>query len=180
MTPICRVFSGVVGRGCLFMTSAFSWQGSVSLYPASFCTPRPNLPVTPGISWLPTFAFHSLESKGLYLNHLNHQMSPMMKRTSSFGVLLEGLLGHHRTEELKPKNLCLQIVILEKTLESPLDCQVKPVNPIVNHPWIFNGRTESKAPILLPDAKRPTLWEIPWFWERIKLKGEEGSRGWDG
>ena len=41
------------------MTSAFSWQNSVSLCPASFCTPRPNLPVTPGISWLPTFAFQS-------------------------------------------------------------------------------------------------------------------------
>ena len=39
------------------MTSAFSWQNSVRLCPASFCTPRPNLPVTPGISWLPTFAF---------------------------------------------------------------------------------------------------------------------------
>ena len=39
---------------------------SVSLYPASFCTPRPNLPVTSGISQLPTFAFQS----------------PIMKRTS--------------------------------------------------------------------------------------------------
>ena len=35
------------------MTSAFSWQNSISLCPASFRTPRPNLPVTPGISWLP-------------------------------------------------------------------------------------------------------------------------------
>jgi len=48
----------------------FSWQNSVSLCPASFCTPKPNLPVTPGISWLPTFAFQSL----------------MMKRTPFFGV----------------------------------------------------------------------------------------------
>ena len=32
------------------MTSAFSWQNSASFCPASFCTPRPNLPVTPGIS----------------------------------------------------------------------------------------------------------------------------------
>ena len=37
--------------------SAFSWQNSVNFCPASFCTSRPNLPVTPGISWLPTFAF---------------------------------------------------------------------------------------------------------------------------
>ena len=62
------------------MTSAFSWQNSVSLCPASFCTPTPNLPVTPGSSWLPTFAFQS----------------PMMKR-HLFGVLvLESLVGLHR------------------------------------------------------------------------------------
>ena len=41
------------------MTSAFSWQNSISLCPASFCSPRPNLPVTPGVSWLHTFAFQS-------------------------------------------------------------------------------------------------------------------------
>jgi len=45
------------------MTSVFSWQNSISLCPASFCTPRPNLPVTPGVSWLPTFAFQSLIMK---------------------------------------------------------------------------------------------------------------------
>ena len=38
------------------MTSTFSWQNSVSLCPASFCTPRPDLPVTPGISCLSIFA----------------------------------------------------------------------------------------------------------------------------
>ena len=40
-------------------TSAFSWQNSISLCPASFCTPRPNLPVTPGVSWFPPFVFQS-------------------------------------------------------------------------------------------------------------------------
>ena len=68
---MCRVFSCVFGRGCLLcMTSAFSWQNSISLCPASFCTPRLNLPVTPGVSQLPTFAFQS----------------PIMKRTSFLGV----------------------------------------------------------------------------------------------
>ena len=52
------------------MISAFSWQNSVTLRPASFCTIRTNLPVTPGISSLPTFAFQS----------------SMMKRTSFSGV----------------------------------------------------------------------------------------------
>ena len=45
------------------ITSAFSWQNSISLCPASFHTPRPNLPVTPGVSCLPTFAFQSLIKK---------------------------------------------------------------------------------------------------------------------
>ena len=40
------------------ITSMFSWQNFVSLWPASFCTPRPKLPVTPDIFWFPTFAFH--------------------------------------------------------------------------------------------------------------------------
>ena len=39
------------------MTSAFSWQNSISLCPVSFCASRPNLLIIPGVSWLPTFAF---------------------------------------------------------------------------------------------------------------------------
>ena len=41
------------------MTSEFYWKNSIRLCPASFCIPRPNLPVTSGVSWLPTFAFQS-------------------------------------------------------------------------------------------------------------------------
>ena len=56
-----------------------------SLCPASFRIPRPNLPVTPGVSWLPPFAFQS----------------PVMKRTSFLGVLvLKDLVGLHRTVQL--------------------------------------------------------------------------------
>ena len=46
------------------MTSVFSSQNSVRFCPASFCTPRPNLPVIPGISWLSTFVFQSPVMKG--------------------------------------------------------------------------------------------------------------------
>ena len=54
-----------------------------------------------------------------------------------------------------PKNWCLWTVVLEKTLESPLDCtEFKPVNPKGNQPWIFIGRTDAEAPIFWPsDAK---------------------------
>ena len=54
-----------------------------------------------------------------------------------------------------PKNWCLLTVMLEKTLESPLDCkEMKPVHPKGNQSWIFIGRTDAEAPILWPsDAK---------------------------
>ena len=55
------------------------------------------------------------------------------------------------------KNWCFWTEMLEKTLESPLDCkEIKPVNPKGNQSWIFIGRTDAKAetPILwLPDVK---------------------------
>ena len=45
-----------------------------------------------------------------------------------------------------PKNWCFQTVVLEKTLESPLDSkEIKPVNPKGYQPWIFIGRTDAKA-----------------------------------
>ena len=48
------------------------------------------------------------------------------------------------------KNWCFQIVVLEKTLESPLDREeIKPVNPKGNQPWIFIGRTDAKAKALI-------------------------------
>ena len=53
---ICRVFSCVVGRRCL-LWPVRSWQNCIRLCSASFCTPRLNLPVTPCVSWPPTFAF---------------------------------------------------------------------------------------------------------------------------
>ena len=47
------------------------------------------------------------------------------------------------------KNRCFQIVVLEKTLESPLDCkEIKPVNLKGNQPWIFIGRTDVEAETL--------------------------------
>ena len=52
------------------------------------------------------------------------------------------------------KNWCFQIVVLEKTLESPLDSkEIKPGNPKGNHPWIFPGRTDADA-----EAEAPILW----------------------
>ena len=83
-----------------------------------------------------------------------------------------------------PKNWCFQIVVLEKTLESPLDCkEIQPVNPNGNQPWIFIRRTDAEAEALTfwpPDAKS---WltgkdlDAGKDWGQV---GEEGNRGWDG
>ena len=51
-----------------------------------------------------------------------------------------------------PKNWCFWIVVLEKTLESALDCkEIQPVNPKRNQSWIFIGRTDA-------EVEAPTLW----------------------
>ena len=56
-----------------------------------------------------------------------------------------------------------QIMVLKKTLVSPLDCkEIKPVNPKGNQPWIFVGRTDAKAPIFWsPDVKSQLIGKDP-------------------
>ena len=61
------------------------------------------------------------------------------------------------------KKIGFQIVMLEKTLESPLHSKdIKPVNPKGNQPWIFIGRTdvEAETPVIWPpDAKSWLIWK---------------------
>ena len=79
------------------------------------------------------------------------------------------------------KNCCFWTVVLEKTLESLLDCkEIQAVHLKGNHSWIFIGRTDAEAetPVLWPpDVK--TLWKTPWCWQRLKVGGEGDDRGWD-
>ena len=64
------------------------------------------------------------------------------------------------------KNWCFWTVVLEKTLESPLDCkEIKLVNPKGNQSWIFIGKTdaEAEAPILWPpNGKNWLIGKRPW------------------
>ena len=63
------------------------------------------------------------------------------------------------------KNWCFWTVVLEKTLESPLDCKdIKPVHPEGNQPWIFIGRTDAEAEASIlwpPDAKSWLIGQDP-------------------
>ena len=81
------------------------------------------------------------------------------------------------------KNWCFWTLVLEKTLESPLDIKVmKPVHPKGNQTWVFIGRTdvEVEIPILWPPDTESWLIKRAWCWERLKVGGEGDDRGWDG
>ena len=72
-------------------------------------------------------------------------------------------------ESWVPKNLCFWTVVLEKTLDSPVDCkEIQPVHPKGDQSWVFIERTdvEAETPILCPpDAESWLIWD---------------DRGWDG
>ena len=89
-------------------------------------------------------------------------------------------------ESWVPKNWCFWTMVLEKTLESPLDCkEVQPVHPNVNQSWIFIGRTDAEAetPILRsPDVKSWLIGKDPdagkdWRWKE-KGMTEDEMAGW--
>ena len=82
-----------------------------------------------------------------------------------------------------PKNWT---VVLEKTLESPLDCkEIQPVHPKGDQSWMFIGRTDAEAetPILLPpDAKNWLIWKDPYAGkiEGRRRRGRQRMRWLDG
>ena len=76
------------------------------------------------------------------------------------------------------KNWCFWTVVLEKTIESPLDWkEIQPVHPKGDQSWVFIGRTDVKAeaPILWPpDVKNWLIWKDPdvgkdWSWEEVGM-----------
>ena len=88
-------------------------------------------------------------------------------------VLRVWMWGLDYKESWAPKNWCFWTVVLEKTLESPLDCEeIQPVHP-KDQSWVFIGRTdvEGETPILWPpDVKSWLIWKDPdagkdWRWE---------------
>ena len=83
------------------------------------------------------------------------------------------------------KILCFWTVVLEKTLESPLDCkEMKPVNPKGNQLWIFIGIFKWcwnwSSNTLASWYKKPAHWKRPWCWERWRAGREGDNKGWDG
>ena len=89
-------------------------------------------------------------------------------------------------ESWVPKNWCFWTVVLEKTLESPLDCkEIQPVHPKEDSSWVFIGRTdvEAETPIFWsPDAKSWFIWKDPDSGKDLRQEGkgmtEDEMFGW--
>ena len=82
-----------------------------------------------------------------------------------------------------PKNWCFWTVVLEKTLESLMDCkEIQPVHPKGDQSWVFMERLilKLKLQFLATWCEELTHLKRPWCWERLKAGGEGDNRGWDG
>ena len=86
-------------------------------------------------------------------------------------------------ESWAQKNWCFWTVVLEKTLESPLDCkEIQPVHSEGDQFWDFFEGNHAKAetPVLWPPHVELTHWKRPWCWEGLGAGGEGDDWGWDG
>ena len=91
-----------------------------------------------------------------------------------------GYLDHK--ERWVPKNWCFLTVVLEKSLESPLDCKIKPVSPKgISPEYSLEGlMLKPKLQHFAKNwCKELTHWKRPWCWERLKAGGKGKDRGWD-
>ena len=82
------------------------------------------------------------------------------------------------------KNWCFWTLVLEKTLESPLDCkEIQPVHPKGDQSWVFIGRSDFwswNSNTLAIWCEELTHLKRPWCWERLRAGGKGEDRGWDG
>ena len=89
-------------------------------------------------------------------------------------------------ESWVPKNWCFWTVVLEKTLESPLNCkEIQPVYPKGDQSWVFIGGTDAgtdwNSNTLATWCEELTHWKWPWCWEWLGAGGEGDDRernGW--
>ena len=123
---------------------------------------------------------HDWVTKHIHRQHIKKQRhhfankspySPDYDFSSSHVWMWE--LDHEEGRALK--NWCFWIAVLEKTLESPLDCKgIKPVKPKGAQPWIFRMDCcwSWSSNTLATWCEEPTHWKKTWSWERLKAKRE--------
>ena len=103
-------------------------------------------------------------------------------KTIVFPVVMYGCELDHK-EGWDLKNSCFWTVLLEKTLESPLDCkEIKPVNLKGNQSWIFTGRTDANlcpwsSPDALSSGSRRQAFPVWSLWNEMHVGAGEGTSG---
>ena len=109
-----------------------------------------------------------LKSRDITLPTKVHLVKAMI-----FPVVMYGCELDYK-ESWAPKNWCFWTVVLEKTLESPLDSKaIQPVHPEGDQSWVFIERTDAEAetPVLWPpDVKSWLIGKRPWRWERLNRR----------
>ena len=132
---------------------------------------------------IPSASIGNFEHTIISFSHLSSQFLPPSLLSSSSHVWMWEL--DHK-EGWALKDWCFQTVVVEKTLESPLDCkEIKPVHPKGTQSWIFIGRTDAEAEALklwLPDANSWLIRKDPdagkdWGQEKKGMKEDE-MVGW--
>ena len=85
-------------------------------------------------------------------------------------------------ESWEPKNWCFWTVVLEKTLEGPLNCkEIQSILKEISPGYSLEGlMLKLKLQYLATWCKELTHWKRPWCWERLRAGGEGDDRGWDG
>ena len=87
-------------------------------------------------------------------------------------------------KSINSSTLSFWTVVLEKTLESPLDCkEIQSVHSKGDQPWVFFRRNDAKAgnsSTLATSCKELTHWKGLWCWDGLGAGGEGENRGWDG
>ena len=118
----------------------------------------------------------SYDKPSHYIKKQRHHFSNKGWFSQSYGFSS----GHGWMRELDHKegwvlkNSCFQTVVLEKTLESPLDSKgIQPVNPKGNQPWIYIGRTDAEAEALI---LQPLMWRADSLEKTLILGKAEGRR----
>ena len=106
-----------------------------------------------------------LKSRDITLPAKVHLVKAMV-----FPVVMYGCELDYK-ESWEPKHWCFWTVVLEKTLESPLDCkEIKPVNPKGNQSWTFTGRTDA-------EVEAPTFWP-PDVKSQLTGKDPDAGKNW--
>ena len=127
--------------------------------------------VTKSWTWLGDFHFHfpwkkSYEQPRQHIKKQRYYFANkgLSSQSYVFPVVIYGC-EIWTIKEAVPKNWCFCTVLLEKTLESPLDCkEIQPAHPKGSHSWTFIGGTDAEAetPILWPhEVKKWLIWKDP-------------------